>query len=179
MRTSTNNSIVLQAHETMTIDRRREETRVYVQSEFEDYCSMDCPAEPPRMVGIGVDVIVDGFTPARIGFTETSAMNETVDGRASAFTYLSGVGTSSEVALSHGLFDSIDFRLVTFAILHGALFRFLQRLFERFNAIHRRLETFLELGQFTSKIGIFSNELRRKCTGDATFEPSEWCPTCL
>lgn len=26
---------------------------------------------PPRIVGIGAEVFVDGLTPARIGFTET------------------------------------------------------------------------------------------------------------
>ena len=141
---------------------------------------MDCPAEPPRIVGIGVDVFVDGFTPARIGFTERERDQRACRGvRTNALTYLSGVGTSSKVTLSHGFFDSIDFRLVPFAVLHGAFFRFLQRLFERFNAIHRRFETLLELGQFTSEIGILPNELRREQGGEATEGCSVSCPTCL
>ena len=80
---------------------------------------------------------------------------------ADRLTDLSGVGTSSEIPLPNGFFDAIDFTLVAFAIFHCTFFRFFQGLFQRFHSIHRRFQTFLQFRQFTAKISILTDELRR------------------
>ena len=110
-----------------------------------------------------VELFVDGFTPARIGLTRKKTSRIILRSfQSSGFTDLRRVRASSEIALSHRFFDAIDFALVTFTIFHCTFLRLFQRLFERLHSIHRRFQTFLQLRQFTSQIGVLPNQLQRK-----------------
>ena len=78
---------------------------------------------------------------------------------ANRFCNLSAWTASRQILLSHCFLNSIKFVLVTFAITHCTSFGISQRSLERFDSLHRRSQSFLELRQFTSEICIVADEL--------------------
>lgn len=64
-----------------------------------------------------------------------------------------------QILLAHRLLDAVHLVLVALAVAHRALLRLLQGRLQRLDAVHRRAQSLLQLGQLAAQVGVVAHQL--------------------